>query len=414
MIFTGFSPNLTGRDALKALGWLFLPWNWKKLAKGGNVEKAERELEKYFGVKNALAFDSGRTALYFALKALDVKQGDEVLVQAFTCVVVANAIRWTRAKPVYVDARDDFNMDPEDLQKKISPKAKVIIIQHTFGLPADMEKIMALADKYGLRVVEDCAHSFGARHGGRLTGTIGDIGMFSFGSDKILSCGRGGALITDNAELYQKLKQYQSGLEPLTGKDITRHLLHFPVFYIGKPLYGLFIGKAVLWLAKKMYFVNRIITQKEKTGEKDELFGRLLPNALAGILLGQLKDVDSMNKQRRKTAALYDTEISEKIERPLVKAANKDECVYLRYPILTDRPKELMKDAKRHKIILGDWYDSVIAPRDLRMDKTGYEKGSCPRAELLSERIVNLPTDRNVNEKKARRVAEVVNRWVNG
>jgi len=398
---------------LKALGWLFLPWRWKKLASGKNSEKVERKLENYFKMKHAYTFDSGRSALYFALKALEIKEGDEVLVQAYTCVVVANAIRWTGAMPVYIDVGDDFNMDVNDLEKKITPKAKVVIIQHTYGLPADLDLIMAVAKKHGLKVVEDCAHSFGAKHNGRLTGAFGHIGMLSFGSDKILSCVRGGALITDDFDLGVKLKKLQNQLKPLKTKDIVRHLLHFPVFYLGKPLYGVFVGKAILWLAKKIYLVNRIITQNEKKGERDSLFSRTIPNALADILLGQLKEVGAVNEQRKKIAALYDSEISAKIKKPLLKTANKGECVYLRYPILIDQPKELMKDAKRHKIILGDWYDSVIAPRDLSMDKTGYTPGACPNAEKLAARIVNLPTGRNVGEDDARRVVKVVNEWIN-
>ncbi|MFA6393779.1 MAG: aminotransferase class I/II-fold pyridoxal phosphate-dependent enzyme [Patescibacteria group bacterium] len=412
-IFTGFSPNLTGRNTLKALGWICLPWKWKNLAKGENVEKAERELKKYFGLKQAVTFDSGRSALYFALKALEIKEGDEVLVQAYTCVVVANAIRWTGAMPVYVDVGDDFNMDVNDLEKKITPRVKVVIIQHTYGLPAELEKIIGIARKHGLKIIEDCAHSFGARHNEKLTGVFGDIGMLSFGSDKILSCVRGGALVTDNPELGQKLEKYQSGLKPLAVKDIIRHLLHFPVFYLGKPLYGVFVGKAILWLAKNIYLVNRIITRNEKQGERDSLFSRTLPNALADILLGQLKEVGAVNEQRKKIAALYDSEISAKIKKPLLKAANKDECVYLRYPILIDQPKELMNYAKKHKIILGDWYNAVIAPRDSAIDKSGYTPGACPNAEKLAARIVNLPTGRNMGEGDARRVVKVVNQWIN-
>ncbi|MFA6171945.1 MAG: aminotransferase class I/II-fold pyridoxal phosphate-dependent enzyme [Patescibacteria group bacterium] len=409
MIFTGFSPNLTGRDTLIALSWLLFPWKWRSLSRGDNPRKAEDELKKYFGFKSAYTFDSGRTALYFALKALGIKEGDEVIVQAYTCVVVVNAIRWTGAQPVYVDIADDFNMDARELEKKITDKVKAVIVQHTYGLPADLELIMRLAKKHGLKIIEDCAHSFGAKHDGKLTGTFGDIGMFSFGSDKILSCIRGGALITNNDNLGEALKDCQAGLKPMPGKIIIQHLLHYPVFYIGKALYGIIIGKAILALAKKLNVINKIITPEEKAGKKDQAFGRALPNALSAILLNQLKEVDKINEKRKKIAGYYSLKLAIVSGKP---ARGTDECIFLRYPILLDNPKELMRAAKNKNILLGDWYNSVIAPRDSVLAETGYIKGSCPRAERMAERIVNLPTGRGVDKSQADKIAKLVNSFL--
>jgi dTDP-4-amino-4,6-dideoxygalactose transaminase len=132
---------------------------------------------------------------------------------------------------------------------------------------------------------------------------------------------------------------------------------------------------------------------------------------LADILLGQLKEADAQNEHRKKIAALYDAGISKKIEKPLTRQAHSSECLYLRYPILTDNQQGLMKRAKKHKIILGDWYNAVIAPRDSETDKAGYQPGSCPKAEELSGRVVNLPTGRSIDEKKAKLVIKAVNGW---
>ena len=412
MIFTGFSPNLTGRDALKALGYLVLLWKWGNMACGKNACKVEKRMEKYFRVKHTLTFDSGRTALYYALKALDVSEGDEVLVQAYTCVVVANSIVWTGAKPVYVDIGDDFNMDTSDLEKKITTKAKAIIVQHTYGIPADLNGIREIAKKHGLKIIEDCAHSFGAKYNGKLTGTIGDIGMFSFGSDKILSCVRGGALITNDASAGAKLKEYQDGLKPLARKFIVQHLAHYPIFYLGKLLYGIWIGKIILGISKKLGLMNKIITKNEKVGKRDELFACALPNALADILLNQLDEVEQVNARRREIAKLYGDEISAKALKPLGDSEIGNDAVVLRYPILVNDQIGLMKYAKRHKILLGDWYDSVIAPRDIRMENTGYNLGSCPRAESLAKKIVNLPVGRHIGKREAKKVIKAINNFL--
>ena len=166
-----------------AASFLFLPWKWFQWKKGTHEKRAMELLEGYFGENiQAITYDSGRSALYHALLALDVGEGDEVLVQAFTCMVVINAICWTGARPVYVDIeKDTLNMDPVKADHACSDKTKVIILQHTFGLPANIDALLDVAKKHNLKTIEDCAHSLGARYKGKLTGTYADIGMLSFG-----------------------------------------------------------------------------------------------------------------------------------------------------------------------------------------------------------------------------------------
>ncbi|MBU2233847.1 aminotransferase class I/II-fold pyridoxal phosphate-dependent enzyme, partial [Patescibacteria group bacterium] len=255
-IFTSFSPNLTGRDTLIALKYLCLPWRWLSWQNGKYPAIVEKKLQKFFDVKFCNVFDSGRSALHFALKVLGAGDRVEVLVQAYTCVVVANAINWTGAKPIFVDIGEDFNIDPVDLVKKITAKTKILIIQHTFGLPAKLDEILAIAKQHNLKIIEDCAHSLGARYHGKLTGTFGNIGMLSFGSDKIISCVRGGALITNDNEISKKIKELNNKLPEPTLLKIIQHLLHYPAFYLSKPVYHLFIGKIILKLAKKLNIIR--------------------------------------------------------------------------------------------------------------------------------------------------------------
>ncbi len=407
-IFTGFAPNLTAKDTLTALAYLWLPWKWFNWRQGKYVKLAEEKLKEYFEIKHAYVFDSGRSALYLALKSLRVGEGDEVLVQAYTCVVVSNAIIKTRAKPIYIDVDDQFNMLPEDLEKKITDKAKVLIIQHTFGQPAQLDKLLAIAKQHNLKVIEDCAHSFGAKYNERLTGTFGDIGMLSFGPDKILSCVRGGALITNNDNLAVKIKDEQDKL-PLPSLFKTKqHLLYNVFFFFNKPLYGWGIGKIILFAAKKIRAISRIIYQKEKKGCNSAPEPYRLANCLAKILIDQLAEVDRINEHRQKIAGLYAQLLNNKIKQPL---KNKKDCVYLHYLLLIDQPKKLHQIAKKQGIILGNWYDSVIAPADIDLAATGYVMGNCPNAELLASQSINLPTNRHISEKDAKKVAEIINQY---
>ena len=339
-----------------------------------------------------------------------IKEGDEVLVQAYTCVVVSNAIIWTGAKPVYVDVGDDFNINLEDLKNKITEKTKVLIIQHTFGLSVEMDEILQIARENNLKVIEDCAHSFGAKYKENFLGTFGDIGMFSFGSDKIISCVRGGALITSDPKLKKNITELYTNLPELKITKIIQHLFHYPFFYFGKMLYGLYIGKIILWVGKKFKIMNKIIEQPEKKGEKVDYFPAKLPNALAAILEKQLSETIFINKHRQKIAHFYNDNLdNKKIELPFKNVSS--DCVYLRYPILVTDKNKLSLFAKKQGILLGDWYNAPVAPKDIDIQKTGYVSGSCTKAEKLSLGSLNLPTNRHVSLKDAKRVVDVINNF---
>jgi len=410
-IFTGFAPNLTKRDTLLALSYLCLPWRWLKLRKGEQAELAQKKLQKFFNCQSAFVFDSGRSALYFALKSLGAKAGDEILVQAYTCIVVINAINWTSACPVFIDIGDDFNIDPADLAKKITTKTKILIIQHTFGQPAQLDEILALARQNNLKIIEDCAHSLGATYQGKLSGTFGDIGMFSFGSDKVISCVRGGGLITNNEQLAQKIKSYQKELLPSRISKVLQHLFHYPIFFISKPLYGLYIGKLLLKLAKKLNIINKIIYQPEKIGERINFYPAKLPNALAEILNNQIDEILTLNQHRKKIAGLYNKLITNNLIKLPAQTRGDSESVYLRYPLLTKEPDKLLKFAKKNNIILGDWYNAPVTPAQIALAKIGYLAGSCPKAEALARESVNLPTDRQIHEHQARKIIKIINSY---
>lgn len=408
MIFTGFLPNATKGDLKKALGFLFLPWKWFILRKGNHILEVEDWLKKYFNIEYASTFDSGRTALQKALETLEIKAGDEVLVQAYTCVVVSNAIMWAGGKPVYIDIDDDFNMNSDDLIKKITNKSKVLIVQHTFGKPAKLEKFIQIAKENNLKIIEDCAHSFGVKYNQKLTGTFGDIGMFSFGSDKVVSCMRGGALITKDRELDQKIKQLQGQLPLSKGIKVWQYLLNYLTFAVGKPLYGIGIGKWIMWFFKKFNVVGRVIYQSEKQGKQVSFYPSTLPDALASILLDQLRDLEKSNEHRREIAKIY----FQNIENELIKLPPEDkDSNYLRFTLLVDKPKKMLNLAKKQSILLGNWYNTVIAPGDSDIDKARYVRGSCPNAEKLASMSINLPTNIKIAKKDTKKIINFINSY---
>ena len=405
-IFTGFAPNLTKQDAQTALKFLFLPNYWNKIKTGDDLEKIEQQLKNYFGVKYALLFDSGRSALYFAIKSFGIKPEDEIIVQAYTCVVVVNAIKFAGAKPIYVDIDNTLNIDTEDLLKKINKNTKAVVIQHTFGIPANLDKIIEICGQNNIKIIEDCAHSLGAVYKGRKLGTFGDAAILSFGSDKAVSCNRGGAIITNSPEIATKLTDYKTRLPDTSTVKIVQHLLHFPIFYIGKLSYSFMIGKLILFLAKNLNIINRVIYESEKYGKQVLFYPAKLPNCLAKILLDQIKNLDNTNKHRIAIAKLYKEKI---INSSVTTPPMIDGAIYLRFNILTNEVKKLKQLGKNKNIIFGDWYNTVIAPKDTELKNTDYIAGSCKNAEKITQLSINLPTDKNINKADALRVIEAVN-----
>ncbi|MBI4992862.1 MAG: aminotransferase class I/II-fold pyridoxal phosphate-dependent enzyme [Candidatus Magasanikbacteria bacterium] len=406
-IFTGFAPNLAKSDAWIAASFLLFPWKWFQLKIGKNAVRAEQWLKNYFSVKHCFVFDSGRSALYFILKSLDLKPGEEVLLQSYTCVVVANAIIQAGGKPVYVDIGDDFNMDLADLEKKITPQAKVLLIQHTFGKPANLDLLLKLAKKYNLFIIEDCAHALGIKYNGKLLGTFGDVGFFSFGSDKPVSCGRGGAVVTNDDGFAEKLFEFQRTLPSAKLGKVLQHLFSFIIFFISKPVYNLGVGKCLLWCAGRLGLINKIIYPKEKRGRAVKFYPSLLVNSLATILLNQLRQLDVFNNHRREIARRY----QEKIENKKIHLPNQEwgDVTWLRYPILIAEPERLLASAKKDGIILGNWYDVPVAPKDADSSVVGYQPGTCPKAERLASQSINLPTDISISFKDAEKIIKLIN-----
>lgn len=163
---------------------------------------------KFIGVKYALGVTSGTAALHIALNALGVGPGDEVILPAWTWFSCYNAIIMTGALPVFAETDDSFTMDPDDFEKKITPQTKVVMPVHVFGAPVDMDRILPIARAHNLKVLEDSAEACGCLYKGRRTGSLGDISIYSFQVQKMITSGEGGAVCTNDPVLYERAIRY--------------------------------------------------------------------------------------------------------------------------------------------------------------------------------------------------------------
>jgi len=175
---------------------------------GPNVQAFEQEAAGYLGVRHALGCASGTDALHLALRAAGIGEGDEVITTAFTFIATAEAIRYCGATPVFVDILpDSLNIDPDAVRAAIGENTRAILPVHLFGQPADMDALRAIADEHELKIIEDCAQSFGARYRGRMTGGIGDAGAYSFFPSKNLGgFGDGGLVTTNDDALAERIR----------------------------------------------------------------------------------------------------------------------------------------------------------------------------------------------------------------
>ena len=209
MKYPVFDPEITAEDissVVDALSRGEISGNF-----GTYLEGLESEFARYCGVAHGIAVTSGTTALHLAVAVLDLLPGDEVLISSSTNIATALAVIHNNLKPVPIDSESDsWNLDLEILEKSITPKTRAIIPVHLFGRPIQMELLMEIANKHNLTVIEDCAESHGATVNGKMTGSFGQMGCFSFYANKIITTGEGGMIVTDDDRLAKKLRKLRN------------------------------------------------------------------------------------------------------------------------------------------------------------------------------------------------------------
>ncbi len=208
----------------------------KWISTGPRTAEFERKFAEMLNAGHALALSNCTVSLHLALLLSGIEPGDEVICPSLTFVATANAIRYLNAIPVFVDIKslEDLTIDPVDIEKKISGRTKAIMLMHYGGFSCDMTKIEAIARKYNLKIIEDACHGPLSEYNGKKLGTFGEFGCFSFFSNKNISTGEGGMLVTDNTELFNKAKIIRShGMTSLSYDRARGHTTEYDVIELG-------------------------------------------------------------------------------------------------------------------------------------------------------------------------------------
>src|SRR3989449_197957 len=283
-------------DCVEALRYLVKP---AQLVQGVKVEEYEQAFAHTVGVKYAITFNGARVGLYGLLRALGVGERAEVLLSVPTHIVVANAIRYTGARPVYVDCRlEDYNIDLRDAERRISPRSRALLLQHTFGIPVEMDAALAFARSHNLVVIEDCVHALGARYDGRQVGTFGHAAIFSTEETKTISTVMGGMAVTNDPDLASRMQTFQASCSLPRMSLSARYLMKFVVYYM---LTEPHVHRFARFAYERSGHRNPLpvpTTLEERRGQRPRDYERRLSNGQAALGLSHLRSLQT-NLQHR-------------------------------------------------------------------------------------------------------------------
>lgn len=327
------------------------------LSQGILVKKFEEEIARYCGTKYAVAVNSGTAALHSALYGMGVKAGDEVITSPFTFIATANAILMQKAKPIFCDIKKDtFNIDPSQIERKITKKTKVILPVSMYGHAYDVAEVNAIAENYKLRVLEDAAQSIGAEYKKRKTGSLADVTSFSLYATKNITSGEGGVITTDNETVAKNCR-------------IFRH-------------HG----------------------QKENSNYEYVSLGYnyRMSDITAAIAIEQLKKIERFTKIRRKNAKLLSLGLTNITG--LILPAENPNCqdAFYQYTIRITKKFKISREEFIRYLLSRGIMARIYYPKPLHfylhIKKLGYKIGDFPIAEKLAKEIVSLPVHPLVSE----------------
>ena len=364
---------------------------------GSFVKNFETEAANYLGVKHAIGCDSGTGALVLALKACNVRPGDEVITTPFTFFATAEAIASIGAIPVFVDVKQgDYNIDPAKIEEAVTNKTKAILPVHIFGAPADMDAIMKIAKKHGLKVIEDDAQAIGSSYKGKKAGTLGDVGCFSFYPTKNLGgCGDGGMVTTNDDELATILQAFhehgagQNGAKALESLDGVRATVES--------------NEQVTELYNPYKYYNYIIGYNSR-----------LDAVQAAALSVKLRHLDEFNGKRASIAKRYLAGLTDRIRKPVYDENTIVPCWH-QFVIRSEYKQELCNYLGANEIGSGTFY-----PVPLHLQKA-FNKKNCknpgahlPVAEEISSQSVCLPIFPEMTDEQVQYVIHTVNKFYEG
>lgn len=367
------------------------------------TEKLEKELKKYLWAEKSriFSFYNGRSALFHALKQLNLDKESEILVSWYTCVSVVNSIIQSGLKPIYIDIdKDSLNMSIYDLEKKITPKSKVLIVQHTFWNPANMLEVIKIAKKYNLIIIEDCAHALWAEINWKKVWTFWDMSIFSTWRDKVISSVTWWFLLINN----KNIKFKKPKLKPVSRKLALSNLLYNIIAYISWKTYDIKLWKLIMYFSRKFNIIPPILTPNEKACHFNNFYYQL-PNSLAYLARKELKIIEKINNHRIKISNFY----KENLNLPTVKTLDNAKNIYFWYPIFIDNIDKIVLKFRKYNIYLWNyWSGENIVPYWTNLENCLYKKWTCPVAEEISKKILILPNHFQINLKQAKKICKIL------
>jgi len=372
---------------------------------GDAVRAYEQAYEAMFPGSRAFAFWKGRVALYAILRGLGIGPGDDVLMPGYTCMVVPGAAIYAGARPIYIDIRpEDYNLDPDLLDRAVTPNTRALIVQHTYGYPADMDRIMAWAKQRQIPVIEDCCHALGCLYRGKLVGRFGAAAFFSSQWNKHFPTALGGVAIVNDTGLAGQI-EHIAAQECCTP---TRRA----VWMLGLQMlahHGLVFPRTLLraqgvfrWLTAKGLVIG--------SASSEELTDRMPPNYFMGMSDLQAR-VGLYELTRLLENLRHRADVSNYYRRRLRADANDEATQPLvRYPLRVKDRDAFIAAAFRERIEIGTWFEAPLHPHETDHTLFGYQYGSCPEAERAASHVVNLPVHLRVSHDYAECVVDFVNR----
>lgn len=350
-------PKLAGNESRYVLDCIESSWI---SSIGEYISRFEQEFAAFVRCRHAIAVSNGTTALHLSLLAFDIGPGDEIIVPSLTYIASVNAIAYCGATPVFADSDElTGNIDPVSAAACITPKTKGIIAVHLYGHPADMDPLLELARRHNLFVIEDAAEAHGAEYKGRRTGSLGDIGVFSFYGNKLITTGEGGMLTTDDAALAAKIRLLKS-----QGMDPARRFWH--------PVIG---------------------------------YNYRMTNIQAAIGLAQLERAEEHIKNHLAVARLYDIALAEipGIQLPVEQPWAKHVCWLYTIQLAAGLPP---RDVVMERLAAtGIETRPVFYPAHQMPPYQYLQNKNLPTAERLSRQGLNLPTYDGLTEEEIAAVA---------
>ncbi len=420
-IYTEFAPNEHVADALLSFKLLLQPWTWyprSQPAKQTMQTTFEKIISHNANQKyRSTLFFNGRSALKHLLQTLEYEQGSEIIVQGFTCEAVVLPIIASDLKPIYIDIeKETLSMDSAHVESAITSKTKAIIIQHTFGaLPSHREKIIKIALRNNLCIIDDLAHIIPTTHyfdrinEQNKKHSANSILLLSFGRSKGISSVFGSIIATTDTSLYHRLNIQSRGLKNVSWGTMTALLMYKPVVVSLKKLLQKSpkIGKVIMKLISHTPILIKEISKREKRGGYDTIYDVSYPEPLAKLAIQQFRHIDAKEQNMLSIQKVYAKALT---QTPCVKIFSDIMYAHplIRFPAITKANREhMIQCAKMHNIQLGKWYGQVIAPNDFDITSAGYRMHSCPVAEDMCTRVINLPT--HISLSQAEHIASVIN-----